>query len=176
MNRLEKNTTFGVIVATRGIFSPVLAQEGRKQLLAKLDSLGYHYVIPPETATPNGAIETFADAKVCAELFRQNSKEIDGIIITLPNFGDELGVVNTLDLAKLNVPVLIQACDDDLDKVGVATRRDHRHPLRSGVRVGERPRAFDGLRRGDGGEPEQREQQQQQQQRERTAERQVTSW
>ena len=124
MNRFEKKTTFGVIVATRGIFSPVLAQEGRKQLLAKLERLGYNYVIPPVDATPNGAIETFADAKVCAELFRKNSAQIDGIIVTLPNFGDELGVVNTLDLAKLNVPVLVQACDDDLDKVGVASRRD----------------------------------------------------
>jgi len=42
----------------------------------------------------------------------------------LPNFGDELGVVQTLDLAKLDVPVLVQACDGDLDRVGIAERRD----------------------------------------------------
>lgn len=124
MTRMEKKPTFGLVVGTRGIFNPVLATEGRQQLLAKLDTLGYDYIIPAEGATPNGAIETLADAKICAELFQENREKIDGIIVVLPNFGDELGVVNTLQLADLNVPVLVQACDDDLDKVDVAGRRD----------------------------------------------------
>jgi L-fucose isomerase-like protein len=124
MKLIEKKTTFGLIVGTRGFFNPALAAEGRQQLLAKLDQLGYNYVIPPEKATPNGAIETLADARICAELFQENRKKIDGIIVVLPNFGDELGVVQTLDLAKLDIPILVQACDDDLDKVDVAHRRD----------------------------------------------------
>ncbi len=124
MRIMERKTTFGLIVATRGFFNPDLATRGRKQLLAKLDEMGYDYVISPEDATPNGAIETLADAKICAELFRQNAEKIDGIVIVLPNFGDELGVVQTLDMARLNVPVLVQACDDDLDKLTVEGRRD----------------------------------------------------
>jgi L-fucose isomerase-like protein len=124
MKVIEKKTTFGLIVGTRGFFNPKLAAEGRKQLLATLDKLGYEYVIPPEDATPNGAIETLKDARICADLFQENRKNIDGIIVVLPNFGDELGVVQTLDLAKLNVPVLVQACDDDLNKVDVVHRRD----------------------------------------------------
>ncbi len=124
MKLMEKKTTFGVIVGTRGFFNPALAADGRQQLLAKLDKLGYDYVIPAENATPNGAIETLADAEVCAELFQENRKKIDGIIVVLPNFGDEIGVVQTIDLAKLDVPVLVQACDDDLDKVDVFHRRD----------------------------------------------------
>jgi L-fucose isomerase-like protein len=121
---MEKKPTFGLIVATRGFFNPELAAAGRRQLLAKLDELGYDYVIPPEDATPNGAIETLADARICAGLFKEKAAEIDGIVVTLPNFGDELGVVQTLDLARLKVPVLVQASDDDLDKLGVANRRD----------------------------------------------------
>jgi L-fucose isomerase-like protein len=124
MKIMEKKSTFGLIVATRGFFNPQLAAEGRKQLLAKLDELGYNYVIPPEDATPNGAIESLADAKLCAALFKQKADEIDGIVVVLPNFGDELGVVQTIDLAKLDVPVLVQSCDDDLDKLGIASRRD----------------------------------------------------
>ena len=124
MRIMEKKTTFGLIVATRGFFNPALAAAGRKELLAKLDELGYDYVIPPEDATPNGAIESLADARVCAELFKENADKIDGIVVILPNFGDELGVVQTLDMAKLDVPVLVQACDDDLDKLDVASRRD----------------------------------------------------
>jgi L-fucose isomerase-like protein len=124
MNIMQKKLSFGLIVGTRGFFNPKLAQEGRKQLLKKLDSLGYSYVIPPENATPNGAIETLADAQKCAKLFKENSEQIDGIIVVLPNFGDELGVVQTLDLAKLNVPLLVQACNDRLDAVDVHGRRD----------------------------------------------------
>ena len=64
MKIMEKKTTFGLIVGTRGFFNPELAAQGRKDLLAKLDKLGYEYVIPAEDATPNGAIETLADAKL----------------------------------------------------------------------------------------------------------------
>jgi L-fucose isomerase-like protein len=124
MRIMEKTPTFGLIVGTRGFFNPQLAAEGRTQLLARLDELGYEYVIPPEDATPNGAIETLADARICAESFRQNEDRIDGVVVILPNFGDELGVVQTLDMAKLDVPVLVQACDDDLEKLDVVHRRD----------------------------------------------------
>ena len=124
MNVMKKKISFGLIVGTRGIFNPKLAQEGRKQLLKKLDSLGYPYVILPNNATANGAIESVADARKCAKLFKEKREHIDGIIVVLPNFGDELGVVQTLDLAKLNVPVLVQACNDRLEAVDVHGRRD----------------------------------------------------
>ena len=59
-------------------------------MLATLEKLGYEYVIPVEDATPNGAIESLSDARICAELFQKNQQKIDGIIVILPNFGDEL--------------------------------------------------------------------------------------
>jgi L-fucose isomerase-like protein len=124
MKVMDKKVTFGLIVSTRGFFNPRLAQDGRRQLLDKLQKLGYASVILPETTTPHGAIESLADAKKCAELFQQERDRIDGVIVILPNFGDELGVVQTLDLAKLNVPVLVQACADRLDAVDVSGRRD----------------------------------------------------
>lgn len=120
----KKNLTFGIIVATRNIFNFQLAQEGRKKILNELEKMGYGTVILPADATPTGAIETLQDARKCAELFSQNRNIIDGIIITLPNFGDELGVVNTLKYAELNVPILLHAEDDDNDKVDVKSRRD----------------------------------------------------
>jgi len=125
MNVLEKKTTFGLIVATRGFFNSQLAIEAREKLLAKLDGLGYAYVIPEKDATPNGAIETYADAKVCAALFKQHQDEIDGIVVLMHNFGDEQGVVQAIDMAKLGVPVLVQALDDDdPEKLGLQQRRD----------------------------------------------------
>lgn len=86
-----KETTFGLIVGTRGFFSSALALDGRRQLIAKLEDMGYKVVILPEEATPTGAIETLADAQKCAKLFHDHADEISGVIVSLPNFGDELG-------------------------------------------------------------------------------------
>jgi len=124
MRLTEKTITFGLIVGTRNIFNAQLAAAERKKLLSVLEELGFDYVIPDEKATPTGAIETMADAKKCAALFKDNRDKIDGIIVVLPNFGDELGVVQTLDTARLSVPVLVQACNDEIDKVDVKSRRD----------------------------------------------------
>jgi L-fucose isomerase-like protein len=81
-------------------------------------------VITPEGSTPNGAIESGADARKCAAHFQANRSKIDGIIVSLPNFGDELGIIQTLELAALNVPVLVHAFDDDPHKVSISERRD----------------------------------------------------
>jgi len=86
--------------------------------------MGIAAVIPPEQATPHGAIETYRDAKLCARLFREHQDDLDGILVILPNFGDEQGVVQTIDLARLDLPVLVQACDDDLDALDLEHRRD----------------------------------------------------
>lgn len=119
-----KKATFGVIVGTRGFFNPKLAEEGRKELLERLDSAGYKYFVLSSEDTRYGVVETVDDARKCAKLFRDNFEKIDGIIVSLPNFGDEIGIVAALDIAKLNVPVLVQACDDELDKMDVEHRRD----------------------------------------------------
>lgn len=120
----DDHVVFGVIVTTRGLFNPALAEQGRRDLLAVLEKQGYGYVIPDEKATPAGAIETRAHGEKCAAVFQANRARIDGIIVTLPNFGDELGVLSALEMAKLDVPVLVHAFDDDLAKVDVAHRRD----------------------------------------------------
>lgn len=117
---------FGVIIGTRAYFNSELARDVRKQLLKTLEDEGYDYVILPEDATPTGSssIETREDGLKCAELFRQNRDRIDGIIVSLPNFGFEIGIINAISIADLNVPVLVQACDDENDKVDLDSRRD----------------------------------------------------
>ena len=117
---------FGIIIGTRAYFNSELAKDVRKQLLKTLADEGYDYVILPEDATPTGSssIETREDGLKCAELFRQNRDRIDGIIVSLPNFGFEIGIINAISVADLNVPVLVQACDDENDKVDLDSRRD----------------------------------------------------
>lgn len=119
-----KKITFGVIVTNRSFFPDHLVTEGREAILAKLDKMGYDSVILSEKDTPLGAVETLADARKCAELFKKNRDLIDGIVVILPNFGDEVAVSTAIDLSKLNVPVLVQACDDDMKKLDLANRRD----------------------------------------------------
>ena len=122
----NKKQCFGVIIGTRAYFNSELARDVRKQLLKTLEDEGYDYVILPEDATPTGSssIETREDGLKCAELFRQHRDEIDGIIVSLPNFGFEIGIINAISVADLRVPVLVQACDDQNDKVTLDERRD----------------------------------------------------
>jgi len=92
--------------------------------LAKLATKGIESIILGENETPLGAVMTYEDAKTCAQLFKANQDKIDGILVILPNFGDEVGVATAIDLAKLNVPILVQACDDSLDRMQLENRRD----------------------------------------------------
>ena len=116
--------TLGVIVGNRDFFPDTLVGEGRQDILEVLAEMGIEAVILDEGATKLGAVETWDNAKRCAELFKRNADRIDGILVTLPNFGDEKGVADTIKLSGLNVPVLVQAYPDDLDKLYVERRRD----------------------------------------------------
>ena len=116
--------TFGIIVSSRGIFPITLAEQGRIEIITKLKSLGYNCVILSEQETSYGVVETYHDSKKCAQLFKNNADKIDGIIIVLPNFGDEVAVADAVSMANLNVPVIVQAYDDDFDKMDLGHRRD----------------------------------------------------
>jgi len=119
-----KKTTFAVVVGNRGFFPDILAKEGRKNTLEVLKTNGFGSVALSMQETKYGAVETFADARKCAALFAENAEQIDGIIVTLPNFGDEKAVAETIKHSGLNVPILIQAEPDVQDKMSAAERRD----------------------------------------------------
>lgn len=115
---------FGVIVTTRSFFPSHLVKTAREGISTLLNKLGHDYIMVGENETNHGAVLTLEEAKVCAELFSKNRGKITGLIVVLPNFGEELGVVEAIDRANLNVPILIQACDDDFNKLDMGNRRD----------------------------------------------------
>ena len=119
-----KKTTLGIIVGNRGFFPDHLCVTGREEILRVLAEEGIEAVALGVEDTPFGSVETLADAEKCAALFKAHAGEIDGILVTLPNFGDERGVANTVRLAGLNVPVLVHAFPDEPGKMTVADRRD----------------------------------------------------
>ncbi len=121
---MGRQMTMGVVVGNRGFFPSHLATSGRLEIVAALEAAGIKPIVLSPEETAHGAVETYEDAKRCAALFKKHANEIDGIIITLPNFGEERGLADTLRLADLRVPVLIQATPDSPGKMGIAFRRD----------------------------------------------------
>ena len=119
-----RGITFGVIVGNRGFFPDHLAQSGRAEMIAAIEKAGYGVVAVGADETKFGAVETRAEAARCAELFRRNRDQIDGVIVTLPNFGDERAIADTLRMAGLNVPVLVQATPDTPARMTIRDRRD----------------------------------------------------
>ncbi|HEX3357159.1 MAG TPA: L-fucose/L-arabinose isomerase family protein [Tepidisphaeraceae bacterium] len=120
----ETTTTLGVIIGNRDFFPDVLVGEARKDIVKLFEPLKIKPIMLTPEQTKLGGVETYADARKCADLFSEHRKEIDGVLVVLPNFGDEKGVADTLKLAALNVPVLVQGYPDDLNALGVARRRD----------------------------------------------------
>jgi L-fucose isomerase-like protein len=117
-------TTFGVIVTNRNFFADHLVVDGRAKILSRLAELGIKTIIVDEETTPLGAVETWSDAQKCGELFRRHQDEIDGILVSLPNFGNEQGVADAIRESRLNVPVLVHAFPDRSDTLTAAGRRD----------------------------------------------------
>jgi L-fucose isomerase-like protein len=116
--------TFGLIVGNRGFFPGHLAKSGRESMIAELEGLGYKVICPTPGQTRHGAVESREEAKACAAMFAAERGKLDGIIVTLPNFGDEKAIAETLRMADLNIPVLIQAFPDSAGHMTIADRRD----------------------------------------------------
>jgi L-fucose isomerase-like protein len=123
-NGKPRTMTFGLIVGNRGFFPDHLAQSGRTEMIAVLEKAGYGVVAVGPQDTKCGAIETRAEARRCADLFKANRESIDGVIVTLPNFGDERAIADTMRMSGLNVPVLVQATPDTPGKMLITDRRD----------------------------------------------------
>ena len=60
---MENKQTFGVIMTSRNIFPAELALMERKNILEKLEKMGFGCVILSEVTVSNGAVETYQDVK-----------------------------------------------------------------------------------------------------------------
>lgn len=121
---VNEKMTFGLIVGNRGFFPDHLAKSGREEMVRVLQDAGHNVVVLTPEESKYGAVETREEAHRCAELFQRNRDRLDGIIVTLPNFGEERAIADTLRWAGLRVPVLVQATPDDRSKMTIAFRRD----------------------------------------------------
>ncbi len=121
---IRRKVTLGVVIGSRAFFSPAPCKAARDEVLAQLSALGIDAITLPYEATQNGAVQSMADAQAYADHFKKHADQIDGLVICLPNFGDEIAIIELVNRAKLNVPILLQASNDEVDKVSVSQRRD----------------------------------------------------
>jgi L-fucose isomerase-like protein len=117
-------STIGVIIGNREFFPDQLVAEARNDVLQQLGECRVRAVAVSPKDTKLGGVESHADARKCAQLFKDHRDDISGVLVVLPNFGDEKAVADVLKLSGLNVPVLVQAYPDDLSQLGIARRRD----------------------------------------------------
>jgi hypothetical protein len=101
-----KKMTMGLIVGNRGFFPDHLAKSGREEMMRVLTAAGMDVVALTPEESKHGAVETREESRRCADLFKRNRDRIDGVIVTLPNFGEERAIADALRLADLRVPVL----------------------------------------------------------------------
>ena len=91
--------TLGVIFGNRDFFPDQLIGEARKDILGLFKDMGLKAVMLGEKDTKLGSVETYEHAKACADLFKANREKIEGILVVLPNFGDEKGVADAVKLS-----------------------------------------------------------------------------
>jgi L-fucose isomerase-like protein len=114
--------TFALFFGNRGFFPETLIAGARREMEATLSKLGYGSLLLDASATRFGAVESPEEGRRFARFLADSSGRFDGVILCLPNFGDETGAVAALQ--DVNVPIMIQAYPDEKNRMGFSHRRD----------------------------------------------------
>jgi L-fucose isomerase-like protein len=122
MTNTAKKSTFALFFGNRGFFPASLLMSARQEMAEVLKGLGHDVILLDASLTRNGAVETVAEGAAYARFLKASEGKFDGVILSLPNFGDENGAIAALKDA--GVPILVQAYPDELDKMAPELRRD----------------------------------------------------
>lgn len=123
-NSTKTSPKIGLIIGNRGFFPDHLAATGREEMIGVLQAAGVEVIALTPEESKFGAVETFEEARRCGELFKKHRDDLEGVIVSLPNFGDERAIADAMRLSTLNVPVLIQATPDNPNRMTIRDRRD----------------------------------------------------
>ncbi|MFA7206551.1 MAG: hypothetical protein WC102_09510, partial [Saccharofermentanales bacterium] len=117
-----RNLTFALYFGNRGFFPETLIAGARDEMKKAVEAQGISTLLLDPSATKFGAVETAAEGEVYAEFLKDNEGKYDGVVLCLPNFGDENGAIKAL--RDCGVPILIQAYPDEIGKMDFNSRRD----------------------------------------------------
>lgn len=111
-----------LLVANRGFFPSTVIEAAREEMLQAAEKAGVELLILDSSLTKYGAVETREEGEVFAKFLAKHYGEYDGLILCLPNFGDENGIKEAIK--DVTVPILLQAYPDELGKLDFSNRRD----------------------------------------------------
>jgi L-fucose isomerase-like protein len=117
-----RKTTFALYFGNRGFFPETLIAGAREELAKAVADAGCDSIMPPADLTRYGAVETRDEGRRYAAWLASNKGAYDGVVLCLPNFGDENGAVAALQ--DCGVPILLQAYPDEIGKMDFDHRRD----------------------------------------------------
>jgi len=118
----NSKSSFALYFGNRGFFPESLIAEARRELSDTLKKLGHECLMMDSSLTRFGAVESPEEGRKYAKFLDDRRGKFDGVILCLPNFGDETGAVSALQDA--GVPIYILAYPDELDKMDFQQRRD----------------------------------------------------
>ena len=111
-----------VLVANRGFFPSSVIASAREEMKMAVEKAGAEVLMLPETATKYGAVESYQDGVIFNKFLKEHAGEFDGIVLCLPNFGDENGIIAAIK--GFDLPILLQAYPDEIGKMDFSSRRD----------------------------------------------------
>lgn len=117
---MSEKLRIAVLFGNRGFFPGEVVAKAREEMRQAIEMAGFIPVLMDEKLTRYGAIESLAEGKIFADFLAK--ERVDGVVICLPNFGDETGAATACRDA--GVPILIQAYPDEVGKMDFANRRD----------------------------------------------------
>ncbi len=117
-----RKVTFALFFGNRGFFPEKLVAAARQEMQTRLESLGYATLLMDAASTRFGAVESTAEGVQYARFLEAHRDRFDGVVLCLPNFGDETGAIAAMRDA--GVPILVHAYPDEIDSMGFADRRD----------------------------------------------------
>lgn len=117
-----QKSRFALFFGNRGFFPSFHLENARKEMSEVLGKLGHEVLMLDAKLTRYGGVETPDEGRIYASFLEQNRGKFDGVIVCLPNFGDENGAAEAMRNVK--VPILIHAYPDEMDKLSKEFRRD----------------------------------------------------
>ncbi|MDR1618476.1 MAG: hypothetical protein LBS06_05440 [Treponema sp.] len=114
--------TLAVMIGAGIFFPPEFCVAARREIRAAVEKAGCNVLMMPEEATAFGGIRSPEEGRKFAAFLRDHEGGYDGVVLSLPNFGNENSAI--LGLRDCGTPILIQAYPDSIGSMDVKNRRD----------------------------------------------------
>jgi L-fucose isomerase-like protein len=114
--------TLAVMIGTGIFFPPEFCVKARVEIRSAIEKAGFVALMMPEDATEHGGVQSTDEGRKFAAFLKAHEGKYDGVVLTLPNFGNENSAI--LGLRDCGTPILIQAYPDKVGLMDVKHRRD----------------------------------------------------